>query len=120
MKNSYLLKNYIIIDPTKKFPLPNNFNKEYEEYKKTVWKYEDYLKQFKDTDTTASKENCETTAWADNTNCWPVSKVEFLKTMWRIMPYSEFEKMKQNEINSQRENMVSEQKRFKEILESME
>jgi hypothetical protein len=36
------------------------------------------------------------------------------------MPYSEFEKMKQNEINSQRENMMKEQKRYKEILESME
>ncbi|MGE4444195.1 MAG: hypothetical protein AB7E37_04350 [Candidatus Altimarinota bacterium] len=40
--------------------------------------------------------------------------------MGRIMSYSEFEKIKQNEINSQRENMVSEQKRYKEILEGME
>lgn len=113
--------NYITLDPTEKFPLPSDFNKEYEEYKKTLWKYEDYLKQFKDTDTTASKDTCDTAiTWADNTNCWPVSKEEFLKTMWKTMPYSEFEKMKQNEINSQRENMMKEQKRYKEILESME
>jgi len=60
--------NYITLDPTEKFPLPSDFNKE---YKKTLWKYEDYLKQFKDTDTTASKDTCDTaTTWADNTNCW--------------------------------------------------
>lgn len=39
--------------------------------------------------------------------------------MWKIMPYSEFEKMKQNEINSQRENMEREIERYREILKGM-
>lgn len=110
-------ENYIKKDPKVEIVIPNDFNKEYEKYKKGVWKYEDYINSFELTN--KWKTDCWTAAWWDNPSCSPVSKVEFLKTMWRIMSYSEFEKMKQNEINSQRENMVNEQKRFKEILESM-
>ncbi len=115
-------ENYISLNTAEKFPIPKDFNKEYEEYKKGLWKYEDYLKTFKDIDIAELKEKCETanaTTWANNKNCWPVSKEEFLKTIWKVMSYKEFEKQQIQNIEWQRENMVSEQERYKEILKSM-
>jgi len=110
-------ENYISLNTKEKFPLPKDFNKEYEEYKKWVWKYEDYLKTFSWNNATTNA--VDKTAWTD-ANSKPVSKEEFLKTIWKVMSYKEFEKQQIQNIEWQRENMVKEQERYKEILKSME